>query len=173
MAFGNATFSDFGGAASDIFSGIEASTQDNIKAQGDIAEASNYGLAAGLASQNAQFSQLSTAIGQVQTQRQINQTIGTQTAQIGAAGLNESGSALDLLASSAQQGALTKAVGQAQGLITTAGYQEQAQSYQTLQSAATSAAEAEQKAGNQASIFGDISGGIKAAAGLATFFTPK
>jgi hypothetical protein len=39
MAFGSATFTDLGGAASDIFSGITGSESLKIKAQGDLAAA--------------------------------------------------------------------------------------------------------------------------------------
>ena len=171
MAFGNATFTDFGSAANDIFQGIEANTQDQIKAQGDFAEAQNYGLASTLADQNAQFTEQSTAIKQVQEQRQVEQAIGTEQSQISGAGLQTSGSALDLLASSAQQGVLQKAVLGNQGLITEAGYEEQATAYTNMQAAALQTGQAEQKAGSQAEEFSDISAGISAAAGVATLFT--
>jgi hypothetical protein len=65
---------------------------------------------------------------------------------------------------SAAQGALTKAVAGEQGLITEAGYTEQAQSAMKMAEAANDAGNA---AGN-ASVFADISGGIKLIAGIAS-----
>ena len=62
MALGASTFSDLVGAASDLFAGFSASSKADlqaqglrIKAQGDLAEASNYDLAATLAQQNEKF----------------------------------------------------------------------------------------------------------------------
>lgn len=162
MAFGNSTFSDAAGAASDLF----AAEGDRYKAKGDLIESKNYDLAAGLADQNAEFTKTSTEIKQSQLDRQIYQTIGGEKADIAGAGLAASGSALDLLSSSASQGALTKAVAGQQGLITEAGYEEQAQSYRNMSEAAKMAAAAE----NNAALGADITGGIKAAASVATLF---
>ena len=134
-----------GGAASDLFA-----------AQGDEAESSNYTLAASLAGKNAQYSELSTGIKNMQADREIYQTIGKESAGVASSGFSAGGSAGDLLRSSASQGALTHAVTSAQGLIQEQGYQEQQQSYQTMASAASTA-----------SIGADISGGIKGAVGLA------
>jgi len=154
------TFSDFGGAASDLF----ASFGDKAKAQGDFAEAKAYGLASDLATQNEQFTETSTAIKEAQQQREMMQTLGGQQADVASAGFAASGSALDLLRDSASQGALTHAVLGQQGLITEAGYNEQAQSYKIMQGAANDAGNAE----NSAATFAEISGGIKAIAGIAT-----
>jgi hypothetical protein len=71
------------------------------------------------------------------------------------------------LRDSASQGALTHAVLGQQGLITEAGYQEQATSYQNMATAATNAG----NAGNDAATFADITGGIKMIAGMATMFS--
>ena len=163
MAFGNATFTDAGGAASDLFAGIG----DKAKAQGDFAEASNYTLASNLATTNANFTQTSTAIKEAQQQRETTMTLGGQQADVAGAGFAESGSSLDLLRDSASQGALSHAVLGQQGLITEAGYQEQAQSYQTMATAATAAGNAE----NQAATFADITGAIKGVAAVASIFT--
>jgi dsDNA-binding SOS-regulon protein len=160
MAFGSATFTDFGGAASDLF----AAQGDKSKQQFDYAEASNYELGANLADQNAQFTQTSTAIKEAQQQRELTMSMGQTQADVAGAGFSASGSGLDIMRDSASQGALAHAVLGQQGLITEAGYQEQAQSYNTMATAATQAGNAE---GN-ASTFADITGGIKAIAGLAT-----
>jgi hypothetical protein len=159
----NATFTDIGGAVSDLFAASAAGS----KAQGDRLEAQNYGLAASLAGQNEQFEELSTSIKEAQQDRSIYQTVSGQRADVANAGFAESGSAIDLLRDSAQQGALQKAVTSEQGLITEAGYKEQQQSYLNMQSAANIAAEAEDKA---ATGF-DITAGIKAAAGIATLIS--
>lgn len=157
MAISKDTFSFAGGAVNDLFAGFGAQTRANmaaeginiqaggtrIKAQGDLAEASNYGLSAGLARQNEQYVIESEAIQQKQLDRQIALTIGGQRADVAGAGFKESGTALDLLADSSAQGALAKEVLSKQSLITEAGYEEQAKSYDTMQSAATMAYQSE------------------------------
>jgi hypothetical protein len=155
-----ATFSNLGGAASDLF----ASFGDKAKAQGDFAEAKNYGIASDLATQNEKFTETSTAIKEAQQQRETMNTLGGQQADVAGAGFTEGGSALDILRDSASQGALTHAVLGQQGLITEAGYTEQAQSYKTMQDAATAAGNAE----NDAAGFAQITSGIKMAASIAT-----
>lgn len=160
MAFGAATFTAFGGAASDLFAGFG----DKAKAQGDFAEAKEYTLASELATQNEKFTETSTAIKEAQQSRELTQTLGGQQADVAGAGFAESGSSLDLLRDSASQGALTHAVLGQQGLITEAGYTEQAKSYADMSAAATAAG----NAANDASVFADITGGIKAIAGFAT-----
>jgi hypothetical protein len=150
----------FGGSAvSDIFAGFGAQT----KAAGDLLEASNYQLAAKYALQEEAYTKMSTAIQQVQQTREISKAMGQTTADVAGAGFATSGSSMDMLRESASQGALTKAVLGEQGLITEAGYREQAQSYDTMASAATMAAGAEKTAAT-----GDfIGGGIQAAAAIA------
>jgi murein L,D-transpeptidase YcbB/YkuD len=198
MAFGNATLSDISGGVSDIFGGIAANTQAGLRAKGlnlnaeglrmrargDLAEASNYGLASTLADQNAQFTQTSTAIKLAQQDRQAYQALGATQADVAASGFENSGSSLDLMRDSASQASLTRAVMGQQGLITEAGYKEQAQSYTTMQQASTAAATDEmtmatetdqlanetRDAGKQAGIFSDISGVLKGAAAIATLF---
>lgn len=156
----NTTFADFGGAASDLFAGFG----DEAKAKGDYLEAQNYTAAAGLATQNEKFTETSTAIKTAQQDRENMLMLGGQQADVASAGFTEGGSALDLLRSSASQGALTHAVLGQQGLITEAGYKEQAESYTNMATAATEAGDAAKQAGT----FADITGGIKAIAGIAT-----
>ena len=162
MAFGSSTFSNLGGAVSDLF----AASGHRAKAAGDIFEQQNYNLAGKLADQNEKFTEQSTAIKQAQIDRSNSQTIGGQEADIAGAGFAASGSALDLLRDSASQGALTKAVAGEQGLITEAGYKEQGDSYRNLASAAGIAANAE----NNAAFGADVTGIIKGAASIATLF---
>ena len=172
MAFGASTFSDAGGAVSDLFGGYAKAAGLRLKAQGDLVEAGNYDLASGLAKQNEQFTEQSTGIKQMMANRQIYQSIGTETADIAGAGFSPGkGGALDLLRSSAQQGALQKQLIGQQGLITEAGFNEQATAYTNLAGYARSAASTENSMANTSSIMGDITGGLKMAAGIATLFT--
>lgn len=196
MAIGPSTFGAVAGAASDLFAGLGARSQSSlkakglgleakglrIKAQGDLAEASNYDLATELARKNEQFTVASTAIKQAQLDRSITQTIGGQRAEVAGSGLKASGSALQLMRDSAEQGSLTKQVAGSQGLITEAGYEEQAQSYTTLANAGRMAAAGEMDIANETDqlaqdtrsagktqMFGSfISAGIKAAAAVAS-----
>jgi hypothetical protein len=162
MAFGQSTFADLGGAVSDIFAGFAAGD----KAKGDLLEAQNYDLAAREADKEAFYTKESTAIQVMQSERQLYQSMSGTKADTAGAGFAASGSSLDILRSSAQQGALQQAVIQRQGLITEEGYEEQAQSYRNMEAAADMAASAEKKAG-----IGDFfSGGVKGAAAVATLF---
>lgn len=142
MALGNATFTDIGTAVSDIF----AAKGDLLKAQGSEFEKLSYLQAADLATQNEQFTAMSTAIKQSQADRNLYQALGTTRADVAGAGFAQSGSALDLLRESASQGAMTKAVLGEQGLITEAGYEEQAKSYRDMASAADVAIKADKLA---------------------------
>jgi hypothetical protein len=156
----NQTFTDFGSAASDLF----AAQGERLKAEGDQFEQQSYEEAAQLATQNEQFTEQSTAIQQTAADRNLYQALGKTTADVAGAGFATSGSALDLLASSAQQGATARAVIGQQGLITEAGYQEQAESYTNMANAAGVA----EKADNLAATGSDIAAGISAVAGIAT-----
>lgn len=188
-------FGDFAGAAGDIFGGIEknmglkiqadgtriTAEGTRLKAQGDLVEATNYDEAATLAHQNEQFTEQSTAVKEMQTQRQIYQGLGTTRADVAGSGFTMSGSGLDILRMGAQEGALTKQVVGQQGLITEAGYNEQQQAYTNLAGYARYSAGVENDiAGKQdelaqkqddlgsfAQTAGMITGGLKAVAGIA------
>jgi hypothetical protein len=226
MAVSSTTFSNIGGAVSDIFAGMGASAKGalqaqgiqltaqgtrisaestrlsaqglRLQAQGDLAESSNYDLASTLATQNEQFTAQSTRVQEAQLARTETQTIGGQEASVGGAGFAESGSALDIMRDSAQQGALAKGVLAQQGVITEAGYTEQAQSFTTMANAGRAAAAGEtaiasqtdviagqqdqlatqqdalaaatQNAANQQSTGDFISGAIKGVAAVASLF---
>ena len=160
MALGQSTFSDLSGAVSDLF----AAEGHKLRARGDEFEKQNYLLAGQLADQNAQFTEMSTAIKESQASRELFKSMGQTQADIAGAGFAESGSALDILRDSASQGALTKAVLGQQGLITEEGYKEQAQSYRNMASAADIAIQAEKTA----STGSFLTGLVKGAAALAT-----
>lgn len=163
MAFGAGTINSLGGAASDLFS-ISA---HHAKATGDLIEAQNYDQAGVFARQNEQFTAVSTSIKQAQLDRESYKMIGGQAADVAGAGFAQSGSALDIMRESASQGALTKAVGEQQGLITEAGYEEQAKSFDNMSKAAHVAADAENEAADNAW----FTAGIKGATAIASLFT--
>lgn len=168
MAFGTDTFKDFGGAASDLFSGITSDMGANIKAEGMEAEAASYEMAAQLALLNKQYTVTETAVKETQNDREVYQTISQQEAGEAGGGLAESGSAIDLLRSSASQGALSHEIIGQQGLITEAGYQEQHDSYEAMAATLRDMASKEQSTGLVGAIGSAITGGIKIAAGIAT-----
>ncbi len=160
MALGNSTASDVSGAVSDLF----AAQGYEYKAEGAAYEQKNYLLAAQLADQNDVFTQWSTAIKQTQADREITKSLGETRADVAGAGLAESGSALDILRESASQGALQKQVLGEQGLITEAGYQEQADSYRNMARAAQVAIDA----ANTAEMGSYVSAAVKGVAAIAT-----
>lgn len=163
MPFGPATLTSASGAVSDLF----AAKGHEYKARGYEFERKNYDLAADFADRNVVYSDTSTKIKQMQLDRQLMKSAGTTEAQVAGAGFAASGSALDIMSDAAMQGALTKSVTAFQGGIQEEGYKEQAQSYRNMSEAAGVAIEAEKSAA-----FGSyITGGIKAAAGVASLFT--
>lgn len=194
---------DLAGSVSDLFAGeytapaqaaaarAQADTAnataeaDILQGQGAAIEGQSYGTAASLAALNAKYTTASTAVQSAQADRALFMTLGTGKAIAAAAGGTEGGSAGDILRANAAQGALSKAVLQEQGAITTAGYQQQQSAYELMQQASGVAQQADiaaaggerEAAGEfneEASLFnksstGDfIAGGIKAIAGVAS-----
>lgn len=154
--------SDLGGAINDFFG-----------SQGSQAAANSYAEAASIAGQNAILEHQSTRLQEMQQQRELQQTLGAQRAEVAGAGGAESGSALDLLRSSSQQGALAKAMISEQGAIQELSYNEQAGLYEGLSQAASSTQTAQEiggilnLAGAGASLYGALSGPSAATAGTA------
>lgn len=171
MPFGAGAVNSFGGAVEDLLAGqatakgqritaggmdIQADAMDItaagmrlnakgflVKAAGDDAEAERYGSAADLSLLNEQFTEQSTALSQVATDRAMYKVGGTQRAQITGSGFTLGGSALDVMRDSAFQGAMTKAVAGQQGLITEAGYKQEAENYTIMRKAAIADAAAQ------------------------------
>jgi hypothetical protein len=114
--------------------------------QGNAAEANSYTSAAELEQQNAQLTAASTRIQEVQQARAVSQSLGTTEADVAGAGFTSSGSALDILRSSAQQGALATSLVNIQGAINENAYAAQA-----------GADVAKAKAANEANTAGTIS----------------
>lgn len=102
---------------------------DLYQSKGSTAEANSFTTAAQLAQQNAALTATSTKIQETQTARSVFQAEGTQMADVASAGFTESGSALDLLRSSANQGALAEALTNIQGAVTENSYAAQAGAY--------------------------------------------
>jgi hypothetical protein len=150
---GSGFFSNIGAGVSGFFQG-EA---DLAKAQGDKLEGQAYTEAAGLADQNAAFTVQSEALQEFQANRSAEKTIGGIQADVATNGFTQGGSALDILRDSANQNALQAATLKQQGLITEAGYQEQAASYRIMADAASKAASAEQTAATGSFIGAGIS----------------
>lgn len=163
MAFGSGTMNSVGGAVQDLF----AADAHRSKAQGLRIEAGNYDRSSEFSLKSAQFTETSTAIKQAQLDRDIYKTLGGQAADVAGAGFAASGSALDILRDSASQGALTKAVGSLQGLITEEGYEVQAKNYTAMSAAARLAADAEDHAATGA----EWSAAFKGAAAITSIFT--
>jgi hypothetical protein len=158
MALSAETFSSAGGGIGSAVSDLFAASGAKLKEQGDLAEQQQYTEAAGFAEQNVGFTQQSTAIKEMQTEREVQKSLGQTRADTAGAGFAESGSSLDILRESASQGALQKSVLGTQGLITEAGYQEQADSYKTMAGAAGLAAQEEENAAKGDEIAGIIKG---------------
>lgn len=176
MAFGTGTINSIGGAVQDLFSADahrSLAEGHRYKAQGQRIEAGNYDRSSEFSEQSALFTETSTAIKQAQTDRDIYKTLGGQQADIAGAGLSNSGSAIDLMRDSASQGALMKAVGAAQGLITEEGYQVQAKNYTAMGEASRLAAQAEDSAAaaeEHAADGSNIAAGLKFASAAASIF---
>jgi len=99
------------GAASDIFGGYAA-------AQGSKMSATEYGRA-------AQVTKEQTAIKELAANRQIYQSLGATQAAVAGNGFQLGGSALDILRSSTQEGALTKGAISLQGAAQEQSYLQQ------------------------------------------------
>ncbi len=165
LKFGNATFSNAGGAVSDIFGGLAGAE----RAKGYRAEALGFDTAARLAGENIDLTKVSTAIQETQAKRKELKIIGGQMADVAGAGFGGGGTALDLLRESNQQASLEQALLGTQGEIQENAYETQRSSFLAQAEAARSAA----KASGIASIGSYISAGIKAFAGIGTLLPTK
>lgn len=160
MALSPTTLIDLGGAVSDLF----AYEGNQYKKEGLELEEQNYEAASQLALQNEQFVKTSTNIKQQQSDRELYQSLGKTTVNVAGAGLDLSGSSLDILRESAQQGAATRAVIGQQGLIQEAGYAEEATSYENM----AKAAQVSEQALSTSSMGDILAGGLKLAGALTT-----
>jgi len=141
--------SDIGAAVSDLFSSM-----------GDTEEAKSYEEAAKLSFEEAKYTELMTGVQQVQETRQITQALGSEVAGYAGSGMAMSGTALNVLQSSAQQGALAKQVSEFKGQQEAYAYTEQGKAYEDMAAAAKMAA--------SGGIFGSIVQGVAAIANFAS-----
>lgn len=160
MAFGSGTAAGVGGAVSDIFAGMGASS----KAKGLKLEAQQYRRSAAFSLQQAELSRQSTAIKDASLLRQMFMVVGGTQAALGAAGFSGGGSATDIMAMNASQAAMERATAHASGLVQEEGYKVQAENYQSMAKAADAAA----KAAKSSEIGSYISAGIKLAGAVVT-----
>lgn len=149
-------FDGLGGAVDTIFGGLGAFDT----AKGYKSQAKGYERAAEISRINRGISQQASDIEMVQAERDIYRTTGAQTAAIGANNLSATGSALDILKDSAQQGSMTRQLLGRQSAIQDLAYEQEELSFLGQAEAAKAAAKSSKKSG----IGGLISGGIKIAA---------
>lgn len=138
--FGSSPAPNYAGAAADLFGGTGSIFSGIAGAQSSKAAATEYGYA-------QTFAKEQTALSESIASRQIYQTQSAIRAGAAANGFQLSGSAGDILRSSAQQGALTKGAISLQGAA-------QEQSYLEQQKGAKSAATGQLVSG----ILGGIAG---------------
>lgn len=134
-----------------------AAAGSEMSALGADAEAAAYATASGIATENAGTEAIAESIRQIQIMREVEQTVGGISASVAANGFQQSGSALDLMASSYRQGYLSQQISGMQSGQTQRGYLEQAAAAngemaaaQTRGGAARILAEMQASAGNSA-----------------------
>lgn len=164
MADGGA---DLFGSLNDIgkgVSGLGGAVSSLFSSEGSSAAAEGYDKAAKIADTNADIAKTSYQLQQTQAARQFQQTLGSQKAEVASAGFRSSGSALNLMADSASQGAITQAMIGVNGQIQVNGYQQQAQAYEGEEAAAKSAS----SGGLLGGLFSGIGGLFSAGKGIAS-----
>lgn len=109
----------FGNAAGDLFG-----------AAGEGIAAKGYTEAAGRERLAAKITAGATVIQRAAAYRQVERTLGGQRADIASAGFSFSGSAIDLMADSARQGAISDALIENQGQIEVQGHESSAAMYE-------------------------------------------
>jgi len=122
---------DYFGAANDLLGGIGGFLSGMDAAAGDKA-------AAGMYAQAARYSALETGIKEVAANRALYQVTGAASAAIAQSGLKNSGSASEVMRSTAQQGAVTKALIALQGKIDYSSYMAMSKAAQAQADAASS-----------------------------------
>lgn len=147
---------NIGGAVSELFAADASRAKadmfrtsarmDLLKGRGAQIEGENYSKAYDLAELNRRFTEASTEVQTTQADRASYMALGGIRAGYGASGLAQSGSAEDVLAASARQGALEHQVLAQQGVITEAGYEEQRETYAGMVNASEVAVEASKEA---------------------------
>ncbi len=114
----------------------------DAKATGYDAEALAYGNVSSIAEQNALIEGVSGEIQGLQLERKLAGTIGEQQAQVAAVGFRSSGSSLDILKSSLQQGYLDQQILQTQTALSIGAYLEESAAAKGQKTAAEAASTA-------------------------------
>ncbi len=120
-----ATVSSVLGLQSTAVTDAANATAATTSAAGYAAEGDAYQTAADIAGQNATVAGIAGTVKGLQEQRATNVTLGAQRAGVAAAGFAASGSSLDLLRSSMQQGYVTQQLNDIQTTLTKGGYIEE------------------------------------------------
>lgn len=184
-AFGSAAVAGASASAEVLLAG-----GSRIQGQANLLEADTYGRAAEIATKNKalveQNTQIQGAVNTIQAQQERRaafKAMGQASADIGGAGLKETGSGLDILADSARQGEIVQQMYHLQGgIIQTQGQvdantvEQQIEAYQTQKKTAELAADSSEVAaqaheanavGLRASASASKTGGVLSAIGSA------
>lgn len=145
-------FSGLGSAVGDIFGGAAAvSSASGYKASAAAyrgtaqlyrEQGAIYGQMGEVSATNADIAGAGAKLQEVQAGREIYKVLGGQRADIAASGLDTTGSALDIIRSSTQQGQLQLGVLRNQGMLEQQGYKEEQLSYQAMGKASDAASTA-------------------------------
>lgn len=154
-------FDAAGGAVQALLGANAAGEAGKLAEKGYQAQASGYREAARISGISGGIAGQASAIQAVQADRDLYKVLGAQRADIGAAGLAASGSALDVIRDSAAQGGLTKQLIGRQSAITSLGYQQEQSSYQAQAAAADASAASAAAQGKAAKKGGLLSGLFK------------
>lgn len=98
---------------------------EQLAAQGALAQTAAYQSAANISGENAKVAGIAGQVMRYQQQLELQRSLGSTSAAVGASGAAMSGSALDILRSSMQQGALGGQLIDIQTALTQGGYFEQ------------------------------------------------
>lgn len=131
----HSTVSDILGLKATAVTDTANAAASTTQAAGYAAEGAAYGTAAEVANQNAFLSEISGSVKTLQEQRALTRSLGEQTAQIAASGFAASGSNLDILRSSLQEGYITQQLTAVQTALQKGGYLEEAAAAKAEQAA--------------------------------------
>lgn len=165
--------SDLFGAVSSFLGGQSNSAALQAEAGGYGQEAAGFDKAAQLEDFNAKYAKVSGDIQDIQTKRKIYQSESGTMSDLAGANLADSGSAIGILRSSAEQGALTLGMTDTQTAINVNSYVAQENAYEgeaNQARAEQASAEAAASGAETGGILGAIGGVLKAGAMIAPMF---
>ena len=141
-----------GQAAQDLY----AAQGETLEATGSTEEESQFTTAAAIAGQNARLAAAAGGVTEAQQNLAINKTIGAQQAGVAGAGFANSGTNLNLLRASKQQGALTTQLTQTQTEMEQGGYLQQQSAATAEATAAGTAAQVQTNAAGEMGALGTV-----------------